>query len=211
MPNQTLQNILDFFGSIRPGQPYSSTVIIQFVNEVDGSIWNELYRYKTSADILRVNGQAAYSLPAGFDFNDVINTFVDGVEIPRIDASMYQTTGYYRDSTGKLVIYPVPTASDSSAGLHVVHNVPYTKHTALTDTSLVPAPFDRMYYEYLTAKYDFLRKDFNSYNNEVDAFSGTWGEHVTWWTAKNPFTKEESGCNLLKPNTQQTLLKRVRT
>lgn len=183
MPISDYTTILDT--DLRPGNPYSAALKLQWINEVEGSIWNDIYKYKTSIGILRLTGIAAYALPAGVDFNKITNVYVDGIEIKRIDASFKDTTGYFRGSDGKINIYPLPTANDDAAGLTVSYLTPVTKHTLDSETPYAESPFDRMYYEYLCAKVDLFLKNYDDYTNSIAQFNTTYKEYVIWWADRS--------------------------
>lgn len=174
---------------LRPGNAYTSAIKLQWLNEVDGSIWYDAYKYISSSVISRLLNIPAYPLPIGVDFNLITNVYVDGDEIFKIDSTFDKTVGYFRGSDGELSIYPVPTASDVTPGITISYVTPFLKHALETESVYAESPYERMYYEYLIAKMDFYSKDFPSFNNGMTTFNNTLKEYTAWWGSRNPFER----------------------
>jgi|GEM_PF-3441820 len=122
------------------------------------------------ADIFRVQGQAAYDLPDGVSFDAVAAVYVNKTEYPRIDCRSPGQTGYYQDSSGKLGIYPVPAASDTTPGLRVVYRLKLTAYTA-NETLLLGEDWEELYRYYLMAMIDFHNQEYEGYNNNIALFN----------------------------------------
>jgi hypothetical protein len=210
MANLTIENIMSLVDAWRPGHPYLAAHQMQWINEVEGYIWKELFEYKTPHAILRENGISAYDLPEGVEFKDVTNVYVDGEEIFRIDCTFKDTTGYYRGSDGKLNIYPMPTEDDTAEGLEVIYLTPFTRHTESSETVYVEAPYEKMYYEYNIAKADFNSRKYSDYNNMVDAFNNTFSDYINYLEERKAFIKDEARWNLLKQRAARELLKKIK-
>ena len=160
---------------------YSSPTKLGWINYVDGAVWNEIYKYTGFSDVMRLTGVAAYALPVGVDFNLVTNVYIDGEEIFKIDFKDFETTGYYRGADGKLNIYPVPTANDVTAGLRIIHRLPYVPHAATTEEAYMPGPYDKAYDDYLMAMIDKYNQEMDGYNNNLGFYNGGIKEYATWY------------------------------
>lgn len=211
MANLTITQIKTLVDAWRPGHPYTPAHILQWANEVDGYIWREIFERKTTQSILRQSGVAAYSLDSGVNFRDITNVYVDGEEIFRIDYTFKDTTGYFRDADGKINIYPTPSATDSSAGLVVVYLTPFTRHTDESEEVYPESPYEKMHYEYMTAKMDFFSRKYSDYNNGVDVFNGTFKDYINYLEERKVFIKDEARWNLLKQRAARKLLKKIET
>jgi len=160
---------------------YTSTTKLGWINQVDGMIWNEIYKHTGFSDILRLANTAAYALPTGVDFNLVTEVYVDGEPILPITFKDFETTGYYRGTDGKLNIYPVPTASDTVAGLREVHRLPFVPHTAISESIYMPVPYDKAYDDYICAMIDKYNQDMEGYNNNMSFYNADTKEFAAWY------------------------------
>jgi hypothetical protein len=160
---------------------YATATKLDWINHVDGAVWNEVYKHTGFSDVSRVNGQAAYSLPAGVTYELVAKVYVDGEEIFPITYEDYETTGYYRDSTGKVAIYPIPTASDITPGLRIVYRLPFTQHAAITEAVYVLTPYDKVYDDYCFAMMDKYNQENEKYQNSMAFYNASFKEYVNWY------------------------------
>lgn len=177
-----ISDVITYVNELAPN-PYQNTTKLDWINHVEGSIWNEIYKFTTFADISRVLLQAAYDLPIGISFSDIVRVFVEGEELFLIDYKDFNTTGFYRTSTGKLGIYPVPTANDVVASLRVVYKIPFPKFTVMGDTLSVKEPYSKLYSQYLFAMIDWFNKEYDNYNNAIAMFNASFAEFADWYNS----------------------------
>jgi len=161
---------------------YTETTKLSWINQVDGIVWNEIYKYTSFSDVLRLANTAGYALPTGVDFGLVTEVYVDGEPIHLITYKDFETTGYYRGVDGKLNIYPVPTINDVTAGLRIVYRTPFAPHTAVTNEAYLPAPFDIAYDDYISAMIDKYNQEFDGYNNNMGFYNNNLKEYAAWRT-----------------------------
>jgi hypothetical protein len=208
----TIENIISIFDTLRPGNPYDAPIKLQWINEVEGYVHNELYRKQGVRGYLRQSGVKEYDLPEGIVFNNILKVFIDGEEIPPITASMINTVGYFEGSTAsKFIIYPTPTVSDTTEeGLHVAYLRPFVKLTSNQNVT-IEAPYDKIYIDYMIAKMDFYNKEYGDYNNDVDVFDMSYKEFATWWASRNPIERTEWKWSLQGQGTQTNLLSKIKT
>lgn len=178
-----ISDIIARFDALKPNK-YSATVKLGWINHVDGAVWNELYKYTGFSNIMRLKDVAAYALPAGVDFNLVTNVFVDGEEIFLITFKDFETTGYYRGADGKLNIYPIPTVADSVAGLREVHKLPFVPHVSIDEDIYIPAPFDKVYDDYLTAMVDKYNQEMDKYQNSMNFYNASFDEYADFYRGR---------------------------
>jgi hypothetical protein len=188
---KTISEIITLVNAIKDNA-YPESVKIAWINEVDGGLWNDVFQYKVPYDIMRIKGTVTYDLPAGVDFSLVEKVFADGVELQQISLSNLNTTGYYRDTTGRLGIYPIPDTDDTTAGLHVVYASPYVPKTLVGETVYAPAPFDKMYTQYIIALIDWYNKEYEGYNNGMIQFNTSYQEYLVWYRRLNNVTAAAS-------------------
>lgn len=186
---QTINEIKIFLQSIKPDSIIvNDQTIIQFVNEVDGSIHYEIYKEKTSVDIALVEGQSEYNLPDGVVFDYIDQIYVNDDSLQKIDESYKDTTGFLKGSTSsKVRIYPVPNDSDEigQKNLTIVYLKPYVKHASLFDTVFVDSPHDKMYYEYLSAKIGLFKEDTETFNNMITLYNTSKAEYTAWYNERH--------------------------
>jgi hypothetical protein len=166
-----ISDIITRFDELKPNK-YSSATKLGWINHVDGSVWNELYKYTAIAALTKTGG--AYDLPAGVTFDHLISVFVDGDEIFKV--STPNTTGYYRNSTGKLVVYP-----DTTGTVSIVHKLPFVPHAAITEDVYIPAPYDKVYDDYLTAMVDKYNQEMDKYANSLNFYNASFDEFAAWY------------------------------
>lgn len=186
---QTINEIKIFLQSIKPDSIIvNDQTIIQFVNEVDGSVHYEIYKEKTSVDFALVEGQSEYNLPDGVVFDYIDQIYVNDESLQKIDESYKNTTGFLKGSTSsKVRIYPVPNDSDETGetNLTIVYLKPYVKHTSLFDTVFVDSPHDKMYYEYLSAKIGLFKEDTETFNNMITLYNTSKAEYTAWYNERH--------------------------
>jgi len=59
--------------------------------------------------------------------------------------------------------------------------VQYTYATDKNKTLIVPAPFDKLYWVYLSAMIDFANGEYDKYSNTMAVYNGYWGEYMRWY------------------------------
>jgi hypothetical protein len=156
---------------------------IRWVNDDDGIVWSEIYKYTDFKEVSTVIGQAAYAIPDSVDFSRIEAVFVNGVKIHKIDHSMLNTTGYYRGADGKINIYPVPTVAGQT--IRIAYNLPFAAHTTVDDDVLVSEPYSKIYWQYISAQIDWFNDDIVKYNNSITLFNTSMKEYADWWNEKN--------------------------
>jgi hypothetical protein len=184
MANQTILNIKTFLNSMKPeSTTITDAVLIQLINEVDGSIHYGIYKEKLVSDISLVANTAEYDLPTGVTFDLIDQVYLNDIPLIKIDESYKDTTGYLRGSTNsKVKLYPVPEESDKGGNksLRIVYLKPFAKHTATSDTVLVSAPHDKIYYEYCSAKISLFNENTATYNNMITIYNASLAEYEQW-------------------------------
>lgn len=175
-----ISDIIARIDELKPNK-YTSATKLNWINHVDGIIWNEIYKHTAFTDIMRQAGVSAYNLPEGVDFNLVTDVYVDGKPIYLITYENFETTGYFRGTDGKLNIYPAPTVSDVSPGLRIVYRVPFTPHSATSEQAYMPAPHDKAYDDYIAAMIDKYNRDMDGYNNNTAFFNNSMKEYAEWY------------------------------
>jgi hypothetical protein len=186
--SQTIAEIKSILQGIKPeANIIDDIIILQLINEVDGAIHYDIHREKLRKDIALVAGQAEYSLPEGVTFDLIDMVYVNDEEIPKIDETYKDTTGFLKGSNDNTVkIYPVPELSDTqdNTSLTVVYLKPFPKHTVLNNTVLAGPPYDKMYYEYLSAKISLFKGDTPTYTNMIGIFNASKAEYETWYNER---------------------------
>ncbi len=159
---------------LRPGNKFSSTTKLTWINEVEGQLWNEVYKYKNIQTSVTA---ANYSLPSGVSIENIREVYAGSDLMPRIDIGMKDTTGYYYDkANNKIVLYP----ATGYTSVIMAYAIPFTAKVA-GDNLSVTTPYDRMYVEYLSAKISYYMENYDSYNNEIETFNQTFNEYAAWW------------------------------
>jgi hypothetical protein len=174
-------DIITRIDGLKPNK-YSSTTKLSWINQVDGMIWDELYKYTGFADIMRLEDTAAYDLPEGIKFEHITNVYVEGIEIYKISHRDFETTGYFRGTDGKLNIYPVPTEDDTEAGLRIAYRMSFTPHEEDTEDVFMQPPFDKAYDDYIAAMIDKYNLDMDGYNNNLDFYNAGIKEYADWYS-----------------------------
>ncbi len=175
-----ISEIIARIDSLKPNK-YTSAVKLGWINQVDGMIWDEIYKYTGFANIMREEGVAEYELPNGVKFEMITNVYVDGMEIYKISHRDFETTGYYRGTDGKLNIYPVPTEDDTEAGLRIAYRMPFTPHEEDTEDVFMQPPFDKAYDDYIAAMIDKYNLDMDGYNNNMAFYNNSVKEYIDWY------------------------------
>jgi hypothetical protein len=169
-----VSEMLSLIDDLRPGNKFSSTTKLKWINEVEGQLWNEVYKYKNIQTSVTA---ANYSLPSGVSVENIKEVYAGSNLVPRTDMGMKDTTGYYYDKTSnKIVLYP----ATGYTSVIIAYAIPFTPKTT-SDRLSVVSPYDRMYIEYVSAKINFYMENYESYNNEMETFNQTFIEHATWW------------------------------
>jgi hypothetical protein len=191
--NKTINEILQIVDNLKPNT-YDLPVKLQWINEVDGSIWTELFQYKKIAVIEILEGVSTYPLPAGANFNRITNAYLDGIEIPKLSNAQYKTTGISRGDNGNLILYPVPTKSGELVISYVESYIPHSISDIATTEVLAESPYDKMYIHYLSAMVDFTRREFSSYNNTLQLFNQSYIEYAEWLAKNGAIERRDWGC-----------------
>lgn len=175
-----ISEIIARVDELKPNK-YSTMTKLNWINQVDGMIWNEIYKYTGTKDVLRQEGTASYDLPVGVNFEMVTNVFVDGYEIFPISYRDFETTGYFRGTDGKLNIYPVPKKSDTEPGLRIVYRLPFTPHVNADEEVFMQPPYDKAYDDYIAAMIDKYNLEMDGYNNYVSFYNNGIKEYADWY------------------------------
>lgn len=203
--NKTINEILQIVDAIKPNT-YDTPAKLQWINEVDGAIWTELFQYKKTAIINTVEGVSGYPLPAETNFNRITNAYLNGKEIPKLSNAHYKTTGISRSDDG-VNIYPAPVANGELAISFVEAYTPHKISEINTSEVLAEPPYDRMYIYYLTAKIDFTRREYASYNNIMDLFNQSFVEYAEWLAKNGAIERRDWNCVSLLQGLQKQLNK----
>lgn len=191
--NKTINEVLQIVDAIKPNT-YDISAKLQWINEVDGSIWTELFKYKKTAIIEITEDISAYPLPEGANFNRITNAYLDGIEIPKLSNAQYKTTGISRGDTGKISLYPAPTENGELVVSYVESYIPHSISDMATTEVLAESPYDKMYIHYLSAMVDFTRREFSSYNNTLQLFNQAYIEYAEWLTKNGAIERRDWGC-----------------
>ena len=169
-----IKDIIIALNEVKPN-PYSSTVKLDWVNHVEGAAWNEVFKYTSIATLVKVNG--IYNLPAGVSFNNIVDIYVDGDPIGKVATP--STTGYLRNSNTSIIIYPVTTDT-----VELVYLQPFVAHTSIEDAVLIPEPYSKVYWQYISAMVDVFNKETKNYDNSVGLYNASFKEFMDWWRDK---------------------------
>jgi hypothetical protein len=173
-----LSALLTLIDELKPGNKFSSAIKTSWINEVEGQLWNEVYKYK---GLQSYSTASNYALPTNTGIEHVKEVYAGTDLMSQIDVGQKETTGYYYDKTlGKIVVYP----TTGYTTVDIAYLLPFAPKIS-TDALSVVSPFDRMFIEYLSAKIDFYSQNYAAYNNEMAAFNQTFQEYSDWWNAKN--------------------------
>jgi hypothetical protein len=195
LATQTIQQIKAFLQSVKPDvSTVSDDVLIQLVNEVDGSVHYNIFKEQLQTKISLIKDTFEYSLPPGVTFDLIDQVYVNDAPLLKIDESFKDTTGYYKGSTNeKLKIYPVPDVSDETGvtNLVITYLKPFTKYTALTDSVIVNAPHDKIYYEYISAKINLFNENMANYNDMVMIYNASLLDYQAWYEERHTNRRDE--------------------
>ena len=176
-----ISEIIARVDDLKPNK-YSAEIKLDWINRVDGMIWNDVYQYTGIAEIMRQQGVSAYDLPQNIKFEMVKKVYVDGRQIYIIENGDIETTGYYRGTDGKLNIYPVPAKDDDTTpGLKIVYRLPFTSHASVDEEPFMQPPFDKAYDDYIAAMIDKYNLDMEGYNNNVNFYNAGIKEYIDWY------------------------------
>lgn len=175
-----IKDIIARIDELKPNK-YTAGTKLSWVNQVDGMIWDEIYKYTDFTDVMRQQGETAYDLPVGVKFEQVTNVYLNGKEIYKISHRDFETTGYFRGIDGKLNIYPVPTTDDTTASLRIIHRLSYEPHAADTEEAFMHPPYDKVYDDYIAAMIDKYNQDMDGYNNHTAFYNGGIKEYADWY------------------------------
>lgn len=160
---------------------YTAATKLDWINHVDGMVWDEIYKHIGFIDVQRQENVSAYALPDGVSFEHVTNVYIDGDDIYKISHRDFETTGYYRGTDGKLNIYPVPTEDDTSPKLRIAYRLPFTAHTADTEDAFIPSPYDKAYDDYLMAMFYKYNEDMDGYSDYTAFYNNDIKEYTAWY------------------------------
>lgn len=175
-----ISDIIARIDELKPNK-YTSATKLNWINHVDGIIWNEIYKHTAFTDIMRQAGVSVYNLPEGVNFEHVTNVYINGNDIYKISHRDFETTGYYRGTDGKLNIYPVPTEDDTSPKLRIAYRLPFAPHTDNTEDAFIPSPYDKAYDDYLMAMFSKYNDDMDGYSNYSAFFNNDIKEYADWY------------------------------
>ena len=176
-----ISEIIARVDGLKPNK-YSAEIKLDWINRVDGMIWDDVYQYTDIAEIMRQQGVSAYDLPQNIKFEMVKKVYVDGRQIYIIENGDIETTGYYRGTDGKLNIYPVPAKDDDTTpGLKIVYRLPFTPHASADEEPFMQPPFDKAYDDYIAAMIDKYNLDMEGYNNNVNFYNAGIKEYIDWY------------------------------
>lgn len=151
---------------------YTLDVKLGWVNHVDGDVWDNVCKHAATVALAKSDG--AYNLPAGVTFGHLLKVFLDGEEI--FKANSPATTGYHSDPSGKIIVYP-----DATGAVEISHKVPFTPHAAATEQAFIPAPYDKVYDDYLSAMVDKYNREFDLYNSSMKFYNASFDEYAAWY------------------------------
>lgn len=196
---KTISDVLKIVDSLKPST-YDTTAKLQWLNEVDGNIWTELFKYKTNAVIPLGVGVSNYNLPADADYNRITQVYVNDVEIPKLSKSQFKTTGILMGTGNTVDIYPVPQEVGSMNIIYLQQYTPHESESIVTDTVLAESPFDKIYFHYISALIDFNRHEYDSYNNMLSMFNQSFTEYAEWLVKNEAIERSDWNCNSLLQN-----------
>jgi len=202
--------IVDAFDAIHYGNPFTTQMKLDWVNELEAIIHHRLKKPVTATAVTGVAGTASYNLPSGTNFVHIETLHVDGMPYPRVDASLPNTTGFYDAGSSKVGLYPVPAGGEAIAIISTAPYAPSTTGTYNTVDTTAESPFDAMYLTYLQSKSEFMLRQYASYNNIAAAFNAQFEDYVSWWNERNPFSRRDAKCYRL-PVIQSELPQNTKT
>jgi hypothetical protein len=106
-----IQSLITSINSKMPNS-YSDQDKLDWVNEIESSVYTDTIKEFISTYIPLVANQAQYDFPSGVTILDIESVFLNGVEIPKLDLRQKNSTGYYKEGN-KLTLYPTPSLSDT--------------------------------------------------------------------------------------------------
>lgn len=190
----TLTDVIAAVEAIKDNN-YGDSAIIGWCSDIDQAVAQKMMKKYKAFTVSRVKDQASYALPADVDFTDIDTLYVDKEPVQKIDLRSYEKSGYYldMDDETKFCIYPVPTQSDTTAGIRGIYLWKPARYTAAyTDALLVPDKFERIYSEFCLAKLYMLGEEAIWYRNYMSLYNGTWDELAKWCKGINPLTESRA-------------------
>jgi hypothetical protein len=184
----TIQEIISRVDDVKINA-YSEKAKTGWISQVEGWIKDKVIQTFNFFEISRIKDQAAYDLPAGVNFMNVVMGFFEGYPIQKIDARSFNKIGYFLDGSGKLNIYPVPGVDDTQPGLRFVckwAHVPFRYPDDKDQELLVPAPYDKIYDDYVMAMIDWSNREYGAYNNSMIMYNASFDEVRKWYKQTNP-------------------------
>lgn len=206
--SKTINEILKIVDNLKPN-PYDIPVKLQWINEVDGNIWTELFQYKKTATIELHEGITNYELPEDANFNRITNAYFNDMEIPKLSNAQFKTTGISRGNGNTINLYPLPQEPGELTVVYLEEFVPYKTSEVMTKKVLAESPFDKLYIHYLTAMIDFHRQEYSSYNNTIQLFNASFVEYAEWLVKNGAIERRDWTCNSLLQNIQRQSMRNV--
>ena len=212
---KTVNEVLQTVDALKENT-FDTIAKLQWINEVDGNIWTELFQYKVMVTTTTEEGVSKYDLPPVASFNRVTNIYLNGVEIPKLSNSQYKTTGYSRvvptpGGGGVVVmgmptdietieIYPTPTEEVELAISFLLPFEPHDISDIVNATVLAESPFEKIYIHYISAMIDFYRQEYDSCNNMINMFNDSFVEYMDWLVKNKAIERRDWNCNSLLQN-----------
>lgn len=184
----TIQEIINRVDEIKLNT-YSENAKTAWINQIEGWVKDKVIQTYGYFDVLRIKDQAAYDIPSGVTFSNIVMAYMDKYPIHKLDARSFERAGYFLGPDGKINIYPVPGQDDITPGLrfvyklsHIPYKYPWDKDAEL----LVPSPYDAIYENYIYAMIDWHNREFAAYNNTMNMYNESWKEFANWYKQNNP-------------------------
>jgi len=187
-----ISDIIDTVDELRPNNRYSDTQKIKWVSLLDQKIRAEVVKNYGIETISRVQDQSAYTIPEGVTFDNIVKVFFDGHEVPKIDPTSFEKSGYWLNADGEFAIYPTPAASDSTAGIRIIHLIIPAAYTEDTETVFAPDPYAEMYQWYIFAQMDLFDRNYDDYNNSITMFNSKFDEYAKFYRRTAPINNVTS-------------------
>lgn len=201
MANRTVNEILQLSDSIKPSSD-DIKLKIQWINDVDGAIWTQLFKYTKGCEIHLTANTATYVLPQDVNFNRIVAAYMNDEEVPKLSASQHMTTGVSRGTDNTINVYPTPLEDGVLKLAYYEEFKPHTETGVLSEKVLAEQPFDKLYLFYISAMVDFTRNEFNTYNNSRIMFNAAFNEFAEWLVRTHAIERSEFSCNSLLQDIQ---------
>lgn len=184
----TIQEIINRVDEIKLNT-YSENAKTTWINQVEGWVKDKIIQTYGYFDISRIKGQAAYDLPSGVSFSNIVMAYMDKYPIHKLDARSHEKTGYFLGADGKINIYPEPGQDDTTPRMRFVYklsHIPYKYPEDKDAELLVSSPYDAIYENYVYAMIDWHNREFSAYNNTMAMYNESWREFANWYKQNNP-------------------------